>query len=434
MEDALAKQNSPYHFADTLLMGSVCSQWLSFKDSNATVLAGCNTSIDLSFMDRNCYALNISNAVINYTLWSKGQQQDSLKKAVTLSQKCKAASPNQLTFADTQNFTVDIWTYPADADSAVNMNLCVGFFFFLSFIFQLSAMVCGGEGGCCCNNLLGLGYWYLFPDDHSGDDSHVDFLRRPNAVAKIQTGSGSSAQFVHQAQAVARHMDYEMRINWLRFVEYSASGSLVLFTIAILAGVIDINLLVCMFFLSATCMLLGIVAEMCLRIKNALKMFRAVALDRWNVLSDTDSRRMVASLEAAAGLDAVSKERLIRALGVCQDTGQFFAAQLDTIANMLYYGFYLSHILGWVCIAVPWVIVWNQLEHWYAPCEAESLLPPSALLKLLGVNQGETASSQVQAQDTGRKPPGFLKVSHSYDFGNATQSLFCTHMFQCNTI
>ncbi len=63
----------------------------------------------------------------------------------------------------------------------------------------------------------------------------------------------------------------ELHFNWWRFVEYSASGSLVLITIALLAGIVDMELLVCMFFMAATCMLLGIVAEFALRAKNVLK-------------------------------------------------------------------------------------------------------------------------------------------------------------------
>lgn len=310
----------------------------------------------------------------------------------------QAVQPNRLTFAGTQNFTVDIWTYPADSGFSVEMNLCVGFFFFLSFVFQLCAMFC---------QPLKLGYWYLFPDSESGDAEHVSFVRTTDSTGKVQYENGETRTAVRPAEDIKKHLNYELRINWLRFVEYSGSGSLVLFTIAILAGVTDINLLVCMFVLSATCMLLGIVAEIILRIKNALKMFWVVAERGYVRDLETYTNKMgrlIALITSSpdkltpTDFDTISKAlgEHVETLKVCEDILKFREC-FESIAAMLKAGFYLSHMLGWLCIAVPWFMVGMQLKRWYEPCDAESLAPPLSLLQLLGIEVTNTLSSQVSA-------------------------------------
>ncbi len=378
-----------------------------FDAGNASLAA-------MEFIDRNCYALDVSNQVINYSLWKDRLDKGPLKNASTLAKTCKAVAPNELTFAGTQNFTVDIWTYPADANAPVNVAWCVGFFFFLSFIFQLMAMCCGGrEGG-----IFKLGYYYLFPDDmyQSGDEHHVKIVRTPDATLTVTNKqSGASEKKLLPVDEIVKHVNLELRFNWLRFVEYSASGSLVLFTIAVLAGVTDINLLVCMFFLSATCMLLGIVAEIALRIRNALKMFWVVP-ERVTSIQDAEAliRIAKASLQQSqkytpdnkqevTGLTSTDRGKIEKALGdyaqlleKSRDTLKF-KDSIEAIRSMLKVGFRLSHLLGWVCIAVPWVMVGMQLGRWYEPCDAESLVPSPSLFRLLGIEVTNTPSSQVSS-------------------------------------
>ena len=130
-------------------MSDTCSDWQrEGRMQLQSALGGLNNvSHALSFLDKNCYALNISNRVIAHSLSasssSGGSGSMAKSDAVTLSQTCRSAKPNELTFRGTQNFTVDIWSYPVDTGSPVNMGWCVAAFFLLSFTFQLFAFCCG---------------------------------------------------------------------------------------------------------------------------------------------------------------------------------------------------------------------------------------------------------------------------------------------------
>lgn len=475
-EAAKADADSPYAYANRLLMDATCDAWrqtglqkalrdvpqvystaaAGFRNRTTTLISTCysqgngskawcdqfaaeqaaalaglesardsaiaeNTSRALGFMERNCYAQAVAKQVVNYTLVQAASNRDPLQGAVSISQTCRAARPNALRFAGSQNFTVDIWTYPVDAGSPINMGWCVCAFFLLSFAFQLSAMCCGGTHNGP------LSYSYLFPGDDSGDDRHVSFVRTPNSGV-----TAGNKEVLRKPGDIVEHTREEMRFNWLRFVEYSASGSLVLFTAAILVGVTDLNLLMCIFLLSATCMLLGIAAEICLRVKNALKMVlvvprrveqlfiadQAIRVQHTKTMLESVKELKVVTTDGSKTsciplttdlsheLSMVLDEHL-KLLQDSQDTLTCLEP-VDTMINMLRIGFWLTHLLGWACIVLPWAIVYAQLDKWYEPCGAEALSPPLALLRALGVALDSAGGG---ATDTGRKPPAFVRVS-----------------------
>lgn len=60
-------------------------------------------------------------------------------------------------------------------------------------------------------------------------------------------------------------------INWLRYVEYSISATVMLVSISLVAGVNDLDVLVCMSIMCGSCMLLGMVAEYSFRMHIFLK-------------------------------------------------------------------------------------------------------------------------------------------------------------------
>ena len=167
----------------------------------------------------------------------------------------------------------------------------------------------------------------------------------------------------------------EIQFNWLRFVEYSASGSLVLFTIAILLGVADVDLLVCIFMLAAACMLLGIVAEVFQRAANCLGSIT-------NVLQDCGNAD---ALQCALFV----RNFLIRPFQMC---------------------FWLAHLLGWLCILVPWIIVLTRFDSWFKPCGADSLQLGRLLMVSMGVRQEDQPILNSDALDR-NKPPDFVIVS-----------------------
>jgi hypothetical protein len=55
----------------------------------------------------------------------------------SLSEVCSAAVPNTLDFAGSQNFSLEMWTYPKNSGIEVDLGWCVAAFFLLSFFFQV---------------------------------------------------------------------------------------------------------------------------------------------------------------------------------------------------------------------------------------------------------------------------------------------------------
>lgn len=142
------------------------------------------------------------------------------------------ASHNQLKFKSQQqcsNYTNDgvvtlsVQPYPKDAGTSVNIASLVVSFFALSFFFQL------------CVNWAGKGFrTHLYRDMFVGKEEDD-----PSQV---------------------------LSINYLRYVEYSISASVMMVGIALVAGISDLELILCMAFLTWACMLCGCGAELFLQI------------------------------------------------------------------------------------------------------------------------------------------------------------------------
>ena len=131
-----------------------------------------------------------------------------------------------------------------------------------------------------------------------------------------------------------RWMYTMLHFNWLRFVEYSISGSLVLATIALISGIVDTELLICIFFLSAACMIFGLVAEWCMRVHTVLV-------------------KGTVAIKQLPGGEVTS----------------------NILERMLSRAFIVSHLMAWVCIAVPWYIIFKHYESWFNQCKSNSQPP-----------------------------------------------------------
>jgi hypothetical protein len=188
------------------------------------------------------------------TVWSSMNASSQASKK-TLAETCGAAVANTLDFASgSQNFSMDMWSYPKQSGVEIDLGLCVAFFFFLSFFFQGSMEALGAIGW-----IKSFRYDNMFEKQRMTDEQDElafrDALKRKN-----YDGTKELYSFLTR----------QLHFNWWRFVEYTASGSLVLVTVALLSGIVDVELILCIFVLAATCMLLGIVAEFALRANNVL--------------------------------------------------------------------------------------------------------------------------------------------------------------------
>lgn len=205
-----------------------------------------------------------------------GSNASNISGSPTLSETCGAALPVPLDFMRGDGFVANLWTYPASTGVTIDIGGCLCGFFALSLAFQFVEAV------------LGL-----------------------IEVAPVDYKSAGKTRF-----------------NWLRFVEYSASGSLVVCTIAMVCGVSDLEVLVCIFFLCWGCMMAGLVGEICLR--------------------------------AGASLDKASEWRW-----------------------WLLAGFWIAHATGFVSVTTAWWVVWRHFMQFYTVCDTPSLRIPPQYVKLV---------------------------------------------------
>ena len=184
-------------------------------------------------------------------------------------------------------------------------------FFLLSSAFQLVVSIMS-----TCQS----GYYAIFASPELGDETYEERF-----VGNIVDGKVKPFLYA----AVGRWCSDMLAFNVLRFVEYTFSGSLVLVIISVVAGIVDIELLACIFLLSATCMLLGLVAEYCMRGSIVLK--------------------VVQSNMKGSGADPLMHVLYI-------------------VRGQLKVAFLVSHILAWLCIILPWYIIYLHYLSWWNQC------------------------------------------------------------------
>lgn len=276
------------------------------------------------------------------------------KNGVSLNQECGVADNNVLRFNDDRSSTgkteLETYTVPKNADLFVDPRLCVLMFHLLSFLFQsfvelVTLFSRPGKtwlGGFNWKNILWDKNPYLI----------VENTASPDADLRVQA------------------FQHILSCNWLRFVEYSASGSLVLFTAALFSGVYDAEILILMFVAAAVCMVLGIVCEFCLR--------------AWDVLNYMTQRELMPFMNQGAALKSV----------------------IVDIQWKVWYGALISHVLGWICIIVPWIFIKMRYDSWWSPCSA--VLDTDAAILDPFRNTGSSNTDNIN--QSREKPPDFVGI------------------------
>lgn len=366
--------------------GSSCTR------ENATAIIKEGTNL----FDRSCLPL------LGNTSWKNANTTTLLglnDTDTTIQDQCSVAKPTTLSFISnsTYNLTVEMWNYPRDSGGKIDIGVCTLMFFLLSATFQLFTF-------------LATPYSYLFDDARYTDAAQHRWLAAGDRAAILR----------------------ELRFNWLRFIEYTFSGSLVLITVAVISGIVDQDLIACMFGLSAVCMLCGLVAEICLRLANVLPCMarqlpgqvskdalsgtlQDIIFDTQNLNSiDPHTDRMKKTLDDLSGeiyrllanspsINALSGT--IRSLkndltNIQADANSLrqsihqkaYSTQLavdrtfDNIdhaneslqllplcRNWVALASFLSHAIGWICIAFPLYLIRDKYSSWWNPCNAETL-------------------------------------------------------------
>lgn len=244
---------------------------------------------------------------------------------------CDLARSNVLNFTDAGS--MHAWVYPQDAGITIDLQWCVLGFFALSFVFQIAVTLASfGQ----------YGYTTIFSkkyvDSSSGELSFHDAFVAHALLLDAEEGNGRGRR-----RQKKNDQDMEMwctamlAFNWLRFIEYSISGSLVLATIALISGVMDLELLLCLFTLSFACMLMGLGAEFAMRGRSALQPLAEEATYKQFGISD----------EARRVLEIIRKQLLIASI--------------------------VLHVVAWLCIFLPWYIVFMHYKGWWEPCSYPGL-------------------------------------------------------------
>lgn len=313
----------PFGSAEEPLQERNADTTIPVAAATAAAAATCMQSSWLKLTRRHIHILNISAALVHAMLFvviyslavGKGKQAWRLKQdrvqvvpksvgdktpfvSIT-NDKCNLAKPNIMEWEGSDIGAMQLWSYPQDSGINIDLAWCVIMFFALSFVFQMGVSVYSFI-------TKNRGYNSIFHNDLKTDmDTDWDtmqskaFLATDPGVAEISGWCSDILAF-----------------NWARFVEYTFSGSLVLFTIALIAGIADFELLLCIYVLGAACMLMGLGAEYCMRIYFSLQMM---------------------ARSQSGGLPDYAKKLIT-----------------DIICPQLRGAFWILHGMAWVCILVPW--------------------------------------------------------------------------------
>ena len=186
----------------------------------------------------------------------------------TLDCLCAGANQRPLITADGERFCLGprVMAVP---DSGVNLGILIIAFHALSFLFQGAAWA----QGCCCRPSNGVA-----PEDDDMKLLIVSFEIQRNDKGDAKTGCVDdffdiASSYLSQLRCSCKGIcgtslcgfRYKESVasgqNYLRFIEYSFSASIMLIAIALLNGVFDINLIACIAVLTAATQICGIISE-----------------------------------------------------------------------------------------------------------------------------------------------------------------------------
>ena len=276
---------------------------------------------------------------------------------------CKFAQPNTLNFTrnSAEKTVLQTWTYPKDAGMDISLRNCVAAFFAMSFIFQgivslISFLPISDEPWTVFEGRKGRWFFYerkfYFPRGYTNIFSSPDPDDYTLESLTTEEDGKNKSKDKQLLNAVLVWCSRMLAFNVLRFYEYSISGSLVLFTIALVSGISDMELLMCIYVLAFACMIFGLVAEYAMRVRTVINAFRI------NIVQYMEKDPF----------DAGHRKSV-----------EFI---LNIIASQLHVAFWLSHIVAWVCILVPWYIIYMHYLGWWDQCKStkpqkRSTEPPS---------------------------------------------------------
>lgn len=276
---------------------------------------------------------------------------------------CSFAKPNMLNFtiSSSENTVLQTWVYPKNADTSISLKLCVQAFFAMSFAFQITVtLISNFPEKYEIGNFMVLprGYADIFMNPEPDDMKLYEYLE------------GRSEKW----NAITRWCSQMLSFNVLRFFEYSVSGSLVLMIIALVSGINDVELLMSIYLLAFCCMIFGLVAEYSMRGYTVLNQLQKYAFG-----SSTTANTMESTFNYILGI----------------------------MENQLRVVSYVSHAVAWVCILVPWYIIYMHYQGWWDQCKTTATTSTSSTSAL---STGGRITSSNNKQQRTTEPPAFVQA------------------------
>lgn len=190
--------------------------------------------------------------------------------------------------------------------------------------------------------------------------------------------------------------------NVFRYVEYSISASIMIVAISLLAGITDLDLILCIVTLTASCMITGLAAELFLRICQVMD-----NVSRDGIAPNVGKARW----EFAQGY--LNKQLPPEQLRVAKLWEEFVETvfPLEMIRRFSWYTAVIMHCLGWVCILVPWYIIWSRYSQWFSMEGPSRECAANFLTRWNGwSNLKARALIETMGEDHfSRKPPDFVQ-------------------------
>lgn len=146
------------------------------------------------------------------------------------------------------------------------------------------------------------------------------------------------------------------QVHWLRYVEYSISASVMLMIVAAGSDITNVDLLLCIAFLSASCMIFGLASDLCRR---------AGYYRNYSVLF-------------SGGKGEEGEGNMF--FGILPDPKSYNRnSALQVMRRTFSQASLFFHLMGWVCILVPWGIIIDHFSMWWQSCDTTDAGPPDFL-------------------------------------------------------
>lgn len=219
---------------------------------------------------------------------------------------CDFAPPNS--FSPSKDLTLQITTYPQETSFWLSLNNLILAFFALSAVFQ----------GVFVELYPKVPTWLI-------------------GYGKEQSENIAPRKHLYNEMFDEDDIHARMTINFMRYIEYSISASIMVVVISILSGMANGEILAYTATLSFACMILGWIAEFCMRLSKVI--------DSWEIQSNVAHRSL--------------------------------PVMCKTIALV-------SHILSWICIVVPWIFIFARYNAFFdtaggCPGRGDKMTPPDWL-------------------------------------------------------